>query len=100
VDPTAGLNDMEKRKFLTLPGLELRPLGHSALVNCKCGNSDSVVVTASKWKINLFTYPNPFIHVKISFMLNFTLSQLTSKAADTNEREEGRQKEIFLSLHR
>jgi hypothetical protein len=26
VDPRAGLNDMEKRKFLTLPGLELRPL--------------------------------------------------------------------------
>jgi hypothetical protein len=23
----AGLDDMEKRKFLTLPGLELRPLG-------------------------------------------------------------------------
>jgi hypothetical protein len=27
VDPRAGLNDTEKRKFLTLPGLELRPLG-------------------------------------------------------------------------
>jgi hypothetical protein len=26
VDPRAGLNDIEKRKFLTLPGLELRPL--------------------------------------------------------------------------
>jgi hypothetical protein len=26
VGPRAGLNDMEKRKFLTLPGLELRPL--------------------------------------------------------------------------
>jgi hypothetical protein len=26
VDPRAGLDDMEKRKFLTLPGLELRPL--------------------------------------------------------------------------
>jgi hypothetical protein len=25
VDPRAGLDDMEKRKFLTLPGLELRP---------------------------------------------------------------------------
>jgi hypothetical protein len=25
VDPTAGLDDMEKRKFLTLSGLELRP---------------------------------------------------------------------------
>jgi hypothetical protein len=27
VDPRAGLDDMEKRKFLTLLGLELRPLG-------------------------------------------------------------------------
>jgi hypothetical protein len=26
VDPRAGLEDMEKQKFLTLPGLELRPL--------------------------------------------------------------------------
>jgi hypothetical protein len=25
VDPRAGLDDVEKRKFLTLPGLELRP---------------------------------------------------------------------------
>jgi hypothetical protein len=30
VDPRAGLDDLEKRKFLTLPGLEFRPLGHSA----------------------------------------------------------------------
>jgi hypothetical protein len=27
VDPRAGLDDVEKRKFLTLPRLELRPLG-------------------------------------------------------------------------
>jgi hypothetical protein len=27
VGPRAGLDDVEKRKFLTLPGLELRPLG-------------------------------------------------------------------------
>jgi hypothetical protein len=27
VDPRAGLDDMEKREFLTLLGLELRPLG-------------------------------------------------------------------------
>jgi hypothetical protein len=30
VDPRAGLDEVEKRKFLTLPGLELQPLGHSA----------------------------------------------------------------------
>jgi hypothetical protein len=27
VGPTAGLDAVEERKFLTLPGLELRPLG-------------------------------------------------------------------------
>jgi hypothetical protein len=30
VDPRDGLNDMEKWKFLTPPGLELRPLGRPA----------------------------------------------------------------------
>jgi hypothetical protein len=28
--PTAGLDDVEMRKFLTLPELELRPLGRPA----------------------------------------------------------------------
>jgi hypothetical protein len=31
VNPRAGLDDVEKRKFLTLPGLELRPLCRPAL---------------------------------------------------------------------
>jgi hypothetical protein len=30
VDPRAGLEDVEKRKFLARPGLELRPLGRPA----------------------------------------------------------------------
>jgi hypothetical protein len=30
VDPRAGLDDMEKRKFLTLRGLEFRPFGGPA----------------------------------------------------------------------
>jgi hypothetical protein len=30
VDPRAGLDDVKKRKFLTLQGLELRPLGRPA----------------------------------------------------------------------
>jgi hypothetical protein len=30
VGPRAGLDDVEKRKFLTLPGLELRTLGRPA----------------------------------------------------------------------
>jgi hypothetical protein len=30
VDPRDGLDDVEKRKFLTIPGLELLPLGRPA----------------------------------------------------------------------
>jgi hypothetical protein len=30
VDPRAGLDDVEKRKFLTLLGLQLQPLGRPA----------------------------------------------------------------------
>jgi hypothetical protein len=30
VDLRAGLDDLQKRKFFTLPGLELRPLGRPA----------------------------------------------------------------------
>jgi hypothetical protein len=30
LDPRAGLDNVEKRKFLTLSGLELRPLGRPA----------------------------------------------------------------------
>jgi hypothetical protein len=30
VDPRAGLDDLVKRKFLILPGLEFRPLGRPA----------------------------------------------------------------------
>jgi hypothetical protein len=36
VDPRTGLNDVEKRKLLTLPGLELRPLGHPARSQSIC----------------------------------------------------------------
>jgi hypothetical protein len=33
VVPRAGLDDVEKRKFLTLPGLELRPLGRQSVAS-------------------------------------------------------------------
>jgi hypothetical protein len=32
VDSRAGLDEVEKRKFLTLPGLELLPLGRPARI--------------------------------------------------------------------
>jgi hypothetical protein len=30
VDPRAGLDEVKKRKFMTLPGLEFRPVHHPA----------------------------------------------------------------------
>jgi hypothetical protein len=33
VDPTAGLEDVEKINFLTLPGYELRPFGRPAVAS-------------------------------------------------------------------
>jgi hypothetical protein len=36
VRPRAGLDDVEKRKFLTLPALELRPLGRPACSQSLC----------------------------------------------------------------
>jgi hypothetical protein len=35
VDLRAGLDDLENRKFMTLPGLELRPLGRPAEIMFK-----------------------------------------------------------------
>jgi hypothetical protein len=47
VGPSAGLDYVEKGKFLTLPGLELRPLGRPARSQslyrlCYIGNSKSI----------------------------------------------------------
>jgi hypothetical protein len=37
VGPRAGLDNMDKLKFLTLPGLELQPLGHPAVASVYTG---------------------------------------------------------------
>jgi hypothetical protein len=39
VDPRAGLDDLEKKQFLTLPGLKLRPLSRPARI----GNSNGLL---------------------------------------------------------
>jgi hypothetical protein len=52
VGPRAGLDDVEKQKFLTLPGLELRPLGRPArsqsLYRLRCPGSHIRSNTAIK----------------------------------------------------
>jgi hypothetical protein len=40
VDPRAGVDNVEKRKFLTLPRLELRPLGRPAHSNVDDDDDD------------------------------------------------------------
>jgi hypothetical protein len=45
VGPRAGLDDVEKRIFLTLSGLELRPLGHPA----------------RSWSLYRLRYPGSFL---------------------------------------
>jgi hypothetical protein len=63
VGPRTGLNDMEKRKFLTLPGLELRPLVRPArsqsLYRLRYTGSPSsvsyslnLVFSVRKWALN------------------------------------------------
>jgi hypothetical protein len=44
VDPRAGMDDAEKKKFLTLPGLELRPLGRPASRYTDCANLSPIIV--------------------------------------------------------
>jgi hypothetical protein len=41
VGPRAGLDDIEKRKFLTLLGLELCPIGHLGIVSHYPGSNVS-----------------------------------------------------------
>jgi hypothetical protein len=58
LDPRAGLDDVEKRKFLTLPGLELRPFSRPAcsqalcrLRYCKHGNVRISEIVAHKFNL-------------------------------------------------
>jgi hypothetical protein len=62
VDPRAGLDDVEERKFLTLPGLELRPLGRPAriqsLYRLSYRGSYRVRLSEIKGKVTVFVRSN------------------------------------------
>jgi hypothetical protein len=49
VDPRAGLEDLEKRKFLTLPGLELRPPRSSVASRY----TDYAIPAPHRWEDNI-----------------------------------------------
>jgi hypothetical protein len=56
MDPKFGLDDVEKRKFLTLQGLELRPLGRPGRRQSLCRlhypgsqSNRSIFLSITKW---------------------------------------------------
>jgi hypothetical protein len=63
VDPRAGLDDVERRKFLTLHGLELRPLCHPArsqsLYRLRYPGSKLMVLEKEKLSSNVFPLLHP-----------------------------------------
>jgi hypothetical protein len=54
VDPRGGLDDLEKRKFLILPGLELRPLGRPLRSQSLYQWSPYICSTECTYKVRLF----------------------------------------------
>jgi hypothetical protein len=57
VDPRTGLDDVEKRKFLTLPGLELRPLSRPAR------SQSQYRLTTEKWSTGMGRCDHHFVYV-------------------------------------
>jgi hypothetical protein len=53
VDPRASLDDVEKRKFLTLQGLEFKPLGRPAVANRYTDGAIPAPVDAFKYSLPL-----------------------------------------------
>jgi hypothetical protein len=68
VDPRACLDDTEKRKFLTLPGLELRRLDRPArsqsLYRLRSGKYINILVSSKTGaKGNIPVHSNEFIYI-------------------------------------
>jgi hypothetical protein len=68
VDPRSGLDDVEKREFLTLLGLELRPLGRPAVAS----RYTDYVIPAPKTQqgpktSSKFTPDKPLVHYRHTF---------------------------------
>jgi hypothetical protein len=68
VDPKAGLDDVKKRTFLTLSGLELRPLGRSTRSH-------------SLYRLR---YPGPYIYI-YTFYILFRQVKLILKTSFNNK---------------
>jgi hypothetical protein len=75
VDPTARLDDLENRKFMTLPGLELRPLSRPArgqsLYRLRYPESlpvTSFITSNYKMYLHLYTYYNLMSFICFSWL--------------------------------
>jgi hypothetical protein len=86
VDPRAGLDDVEKRKFLTLSGLKLRPLGgpaHSQSLYRLC-YPDSILedinqlVLPKYWNIYLLSYLASIPEERNLFSYNYFMLTILS----------------------
>jgi hypothetical protein len=53
VGPRDGLDDLERRRFLTLPGLELRPLGRPARSQSLYGLRYAGSLTNTEYKLEI-----------------------------------------------
>jgi hypothetical protein len=80
VDPRVSLDDLEKRKFLTLPGLELRPLSRKArshsLYRLLCLTDYYAIKTCTR----------EWMYVQLAYELEVS-GQLHAAAALASEKE-------------
>jgi hypothetical protein len=72
MDPTTGLYDVEKRKYLTLPKLELRPLSHPAHI-------------LSLYQLR---YPGSWRRI----VVNLLITNLALNSNDVNDEDDGDEK--------
>jgi hypothetical protein len=66
--PRAGLDTVEKNKFWALPGLELRPLGRSAVQPVASRYADCAIPTPSSmnWSFKFFVFLSGLSDIRIN----------------------------------
>jgi hypothetical protein len=79
MDPRACLDNMEKRKFWTLQGLELQPLGHPA-----CSQSLSQLLTGTYWFIMLVKFGAGNVYPILQFCKQVTWAYVAFNMGGTS----------------
>jgi hypothetical protein len=102
--PRTGLDDMEKRKFLTLPGLEPRPIRRPAAAS-RC--TDCAIATPQIFSSTPYTRPLPAYKVQHKHRINTDTDeypewdlnpayQFRTKEGNTNLRPRGYDSRQFV----